>query len=130
MRRSCVDTPTGRARPVRPYGSESSARDRPPRHPGQAAWRPAQQGRDHAAISHHYDLSSDFYRLLLDETMACSCGYWSGDEPALLLADAQRAKQEQARERGLEHRIRVGRSAGTTSYGWSARRPPGCGGCT
>ncbi|CAL9666634.1 class I SAM-dependent methyltransferase [Streptomyces sp. enrichment culture] len=34
------------------------------------------KSRDRAAISHHYDLSNDFYRLLLDETMAYSCGVW------------------------------------------------------
>ncbi|MFE0510096.1 class I SAM-dependent methyltransferase [Streptomyces sp. NPDC058964] len=50
--------------------------------------------RDRAAISHHYDLSNDFYRLLLDETMAYSCGYWAGDEPDFTLADAQHAKLE------------------------------------
>ena len=33
--------------------------------------------RDRDAISHHYDLSNDFYRLLLDEHMAYSCGYWT-----------------------------------------------------
>nr|WP_037707796.1 cyclopropane-fatty-acyl-phospholipid synthase family protein [Streptomyces sp. AA1529] len=51
----------------------------PPRPPG----RRARQGgtlhsvaRDRSAISHHYDLSNDFYELLLDETMAYSCGYW------------------------------------------------------
>jgi cyclopropane-fatty-acyl-phospholipid synthase len=30
------------------------------------------RGRDRAAIAHHYDLSNDFYRLLLDPTMAYS----------------------------------------------------------
>ncbi|MFG3125705.1 class I SAM-dependent methyltransferase [Streptomyces sp. NPDC048201] len=53
------------------------------------------KARDRAAISHHYDLSNDFYRLLLDETMAYSCGYWTAEagennDPA----DAQRAKLE------------------------------------
>ncbi len=39
-------------------------------------------GRDRAAISHHYDLSNDFYALLLDESMAYSCGYWTRpDDP-------------------------------------------------
>ncbi len=33
--------------------------------------------RDRAAISHHYDLSNDFYRLLLDEHMAYSCAYFT-----------------------------------------------------
>ena len=46
--------------------------------------------RDRAAISHHYDLSNDFYALLLDESMAYSCAYWP--KPSMTLADAQRAK--------------------------------------
>ncbi|MEL5957416.1 cyclopropane-fatty-acyl-phospholipid synthase family protein [Streptomyces sp. CLV115] len=50
--------------------------------------------RDRAAISHHYDLSNYFYCLLLDETMAYSCGYWTGDEADLAPADAQLAKLE------------------------------------
>jgi len=35
------------------------------------------KSRDQAAISHHYDLSNDFYHLLLDEHMAYSCGYFT-----------------------------------------------------
>ncbi|MGW2304879.1 class I SAM-dependent methyltransferase [Streptomyces sp. NPDC001809] len=51
--------------------------------------------RDRAAISHHYDLSNDFYELLLDESMAYSCAYWTRpDDPAYTLADAQRDKVE------------------------------------
>ncbi len=51
--------------------------------------------RDRAAISHHYDLSNDFYRALLDESMAYSCGYWRRPkDPAYGLADAQRDKLE------------------------------------
>ncbi|MFG2122562.1 class I SAM-dependent methyltransferase [Streptomyces sp. NPDC048710] len=50
--------------------------------------------RDRAAISHHYDLSNDFYALLLDETMAYSCGYWASEKPGFSPADAQRAKLE------------------------------------
>jgi cyclopropane-fatty-acyl-phospholipid synthase len=53
------------------------------------------RARDRAAISHHYDLSNDFYRLLLDDTMAYSCGYWTKDEDSAFgPADAQRAKLE------------------------------------
>jgi cyclopropane-fatty-acyl-phospholipid synthase len=48
--------------------------------------------RDAAVISHHYDLSNDFYRLLLDPSMAYSCGYWTSDEPGYTVADAQRDK--------------------------------------
>ncbi|MEV8312032.1 cyclopropane-fatty-acyl-phospholipid synthase family protein [Streptomyces flavidovirens] len=46
--------------------------------------------RDRAAVSHHYDVSNDFYALLLDESMAYSCGYWKRpDDPAYQPADAQ-----------------------------------------
>ncbi|MFE7267317.1 class I SAM-dependent methyltransferase [Streptomyces sp. NPDC057592] len=69
---------------------------RPPAPAAQANLRGGlhSKARDRAAISHHYDLSNDFYRLLLGETMAYSCGYWSGEDPALTPADAQRAKLE------------------------------------
>ncbi|MEV8456359.1 cyclopropane-fatty-acyl-phospholipid synthase family protein [Streptomyces sp. NPDC052095] len=51
--------------------------------------------RDRAAISHHYDLSNDFYALLLDGSMAYSCAYWTRPAgPAYTLADAQRDKLE------------------------------------
>ncbi|MFD0026536.1 class I SAM-dependent methyltransferase [Streptomyces sp. NPDC058382] len=52
------------------------------------------KSRDRAAISHHYDLSNAFYALLLDETMAYSCGYWTSDAPGYGPADAQRDKLE------------------------------------
>lgn len=51
--------------------------------------------RDRAAISHHYDLSNEFYALLLDPSMAYSCGYWSRpDDPDYTPADAQYDKLE------------------------------------
>ncbi|MFF4139312.1 class I SAM-dependent methyltransferase [Streptomyces mirabilis] len=66
------------------------------------------KARDRAAISHHYDLSNDFYRLLLDETMAYSCGYWTGEDPAITSADAQRAKLELiCRKLGLDPGARL-----------------------
>jgi cyclopropane fatty-acyl-phospholipid synthase-like methyltransferase/DUF1365 family protein len=46
--------------------------------------------RDRAAISHHYDLSNEFYELLLDESMAYSSAYFAAPDQSL--ADAQRAK--------------------------------------
>ncbi|MFB6550599.1 class I SAM-dependent methyltransferase [Streptomyces sp. NPDC056405] len=55
------------------------------------------KSRDRAAISHHYDLSNDFYRLLLDDTMAYSCGVWTDENTGTDVAsaaDAQRAKLE------------------------------------
>ncbi|MCF3183123.1 class I SAM-dependent methyltransferase [Streptomyces polychromogenes] len=70
----------------------------PPKRPdGRArlAGSPHSASRDRAAISHHYDLSNDFYALLLDPSMAYSCAYWTRpDDPAYTLADAQRDKLE------------------------------------
>lgn len=68
--------------------------------------------RDRHAIAHHYDLSNEFYALLLDESMAYSCGYWSdaaaAAEPRLGLARAQRDKLDLVcRKLGLEPGMRL-----------------------
>ncbi|HEY3530501.1 MAG TPA: cyclopropane-fatty-acyl-phospholipid synthase family protein [Nocardioides sp.] len=47
--------------------------------------------RDRRAISHHYDLSNEFYARILDPTMAYSCAYY-GDDPEQTVESAQRAK--------------------------------------
>ncbi len=48
--------------------------------------------RDAAAISHHYDISNDFYRLVLGPAMTYSCAYFATRESSL--EDAQRDKHE------------------------------------
>lgn len=48
--------------------------------------------RDRAAIAHHYDLSNEFYELLLDEHMAYSSAYYTHDGQTL--HDAQTTKLE------------------------------------
>jgi cyclopropane-fatty-acyl-phospholipid synthase len=48
--------------------------------------------RDRDAIAHHYDLSNEFYALLLDPHMAYSCAYFTSDAPGYTLEDAQRDK--------------------------------------
>jgi cyclopropane-fatty-acyl-phospholipid synthase len=64
--------------------------------------------RDRRAIAHHYDLSNDFYRLLLDPSMAYSCGYWTSTDPAYTVADAQRDKLDLVcRKLGLERGTRL-----------------------
>ena len=42
--------------------------------------------RDRDAISHHYDLSNDFYHLILDPNMAYSCAYYTSDDETLVQA--------------------------------------------
>ena len=46
--------------------------------------------RDKRNIAAHYDLSNEFFGLMLDETMMYSCAYFESEDQSL--ADAQRAK--------------------------------------
>lgn len=64
------------------------------------------RARDASAISHHYDVSNDFYRLFLGETMTYSCGYFP--TPTTSLDDAQRMKYELVcRKLGLRPGMRL-----------------------
>ncbi|HSJ46305.1 MAG TPA: cyclopropane-fatty-acyl-phospholipid synthase family protein [Euzebyales bacterium] len=59
--------------------------------------------RDSRAISHHYDVGNDFYRLVLGPAMTYSCAYFAS--PDLDLAGAQAAKHELiCRKLGLHER--------------------------
>ncbi len=58
-------------------------------------------GRDRRAISHHYDLSHEFYSLILDPHLAYSCAYFTS--PDRSVEEAQRAKLDLVcRKLGLE----------------------------
>jgi cyclopropane-fatty-acyl-phospholipid synthase len=48
--------------------------------------------RDRQAISHHYDVGNDFYRIVLGDSMVYSCAYWTSTDATYGLADAQRDK--------------------------------------
>jgi cyclopropane-fatty-acyl-phospholipid synthase len=52
--------------------------------------RPPDKTVDRHNIRSHYDLSNDFFALMLDETMMYSCAIF--DRPGMSLAEAQRAK--------------------------------------
>lgn len=57
--------------------------------------------RDRSAISFHYDLSNEFYELILEPQMAYSCGYH--ETPDVPVEEAQRAKLDLVcRKLGLE----------------------------
>lgn len=45
---------------------------------------------DRAAISHHYDVSNDFYKLFLDERMVYSCAYFHAPDDTLEAAQRQK----------------------------------------
>jgi cyclopropane-fatty-acyl-phospholipid synthase len=62
--------------------------------------------RDRAAISHHYDVSNDFYRLILGDTMTYSCAYFARRDASL--DDAQIAKLDLVgRKLGLSPGMRL-----------------------
>lgn len=64
------------------------------------------QSRDAAAIRHHYDVSNEFYRLLLGPSMTYSCAYWTSSHQGL--EEAQIAKHDLvAAKLGLEPGQRV-----------------------
>ncbi|MEU8256995.1 cyclopropane-fatty-acyl-phospholipid synthase family protein [Micromonospora inaquosa] len=66
---------------------------RPARPPTEAALTGSRHSprRDRAAVAFHYDLSNEFYQLILDPSLAYSCAYWPEGTTADLAA-AQRAK--------------------------------------
>jgi cyclopropane-fatty-acyl-phospholipid synthase len=71
--------------------------------------------RDRLAVTHHYDVGNDFYRLVLGPTMTYSCARFT--QADLSLEDAQTAKYELvSRKLGLhELASRSARSAGSDS---------------
>jgi len=48
--------------------------------------------RDAAAISHHYDVSNEFYRLVLGDSLTYSCAHF--ERPDATLEEAQRSKHD------------------------------------
>jgi cyclopropane-fatty-acyl-phospholipid synthase len=79
---------------------------KPPACEARLAGRVHTRGRDRAAISHHYDLSNDFYSLLLDPHMAYSSAYFTN--PGQNLHDAQTAKLDLiCRKLGLQPGMRL-----------------------
>jgi cyclopropane-fatty-acyl-phospholipid synthase len=62
--------------------------------------------RDRSAISHHYDVGNDFYRLLLGPSLVYSCAYFT--EPTASLEQAQEAKLDLVcRKLGLQPGMRL-----------------------
>lgn len=70
-------------------------------------------GRDRQAISFHYDLSNDFYRLWLDKRMVYSCAYFESPEAGL---DA--AQTAKLRHLCRKLRLRPGQELLDIGCGW------------
>jgi cyclopropane-fatty-acyl-phospholipid synthase len=78
----------------------------PPPEEARLRGRRHSRARDAAAIAHHYDISNDFYRLVLGETMTYSCAYFSSADVSL--DDAQRMKYDViCRKLGLRTGMRL-----------------------
>jgi cyclopropane-fatty-acyl-phospholipid synthase len=103
LRRVWSATRTGRTRKPRPGDLVAALRlagdlgvlglpPAPPASQARLRGRLHSKGRDRDAIAHHYDLSNDFYALVLDPHMAYSCAYWTSDAPGYGIEDAQRDK--------------------------------------
>jgi cyclopropane-fatty-acyl-phospholipid synthase len=78
----------------------------PPPEEAQLRGRRHSVARDRAAVSHHYDVSNDFYRLFLGPTLTYSCAVFTADDTSL--DDAQTNKYELvARKLGLAPDMRL-----------------------
>ena len=81
----------------------------PPPEEARLSGRRHSKHRDADAISHHYDVGNDFYRVVLGDSMTYSCAYWvQPPGPDFDLGAAPTANCELvARKRGLEPGMRV-----------------------
>jgi len=83
-------------------------RPKPPASESRLSGAKHSRERDRAAIAHHYDLSNDFYELILDSQMAYSSGYWTSTDDSYGIEDAQHDKLDLVcRKLGLEAGMRM-----------------------
>jgi cyclopropane-fatty-acyl-phospholipid synthase len=78
----------------------------PPPEEARMRGRRHSRARDAAAIAHHYDVSNDFYAMVLGPSLTYSCAVWTDDTTTL--EDAQANKHELiCRKLGLEPGMRL-----------------------
>ena len=96
---------------------------------GLAGRNPFVSGSNKEAITHHYDISNDFYRLFLDERMVYSCGYFKDFANGIDQAQYRQARPylpqaaPEARRDAARHRLRLGRDAHPCGQALWRRRP-------
>ena len=62
----------------------------PPKEEARLRGRRHSVARDRAAVSHHYDVSNDFYRLVLGPSLTYSCAVFTDDDTSLEQAQANK----------------------------------------
>ncbi len=80
------------AKAARLLGVENLRPLPPPPEEAKLSGRRHSKERDAAAIAHHYDVSNDFYEIVLGPSMTYSCAVWT--DPSIDLAQAQANKYE------------------------------------
>ena len=78
----------------------------PPPEEARLRGRRHSKDRDAAAIAHHYDVSNDFYRIVLGPSMTYSCGVWPSVDSTLETAQASKYELV-SRKLGLEPGMRL-----------------------
>lgn len=96
-------------------GAFSAGRVPPPPEEGRLRGRPHSRARDAAAIAHHYDVSNDFYRLVLGPTMTYSCAYFASPDGAL-----EQAQDDKHELICRKLRLRAGGRLLDVGCGWGA----------
>jgi cyclopropane-fatty-acyl-phospholipid synthase len=90
---------------------------RPPKEEAHPVGKVHSRSRDAEAISHHYDVGNDFYRLVLGPSMTYSCARYTHE--AATLEDAQEAKHDLiCRKLGLHER--TGSTLLDVGCGWGS----------
>jgi cyclopropane-fatty-acyl-phospholipid synthase len=75
---------------IRVAGPAVLRRPPPPAIEASVSGRRHSLSRDRSSVRHHYDLSNDFYRLVLGPSMVYSCAYFTSDDQSLEQAQEQK----------------------------------------
>jgi cyclopropane-fatty-acyl-phospholipid synthase len=94
-------------------GALSTGRVPPPPEEIRLRGRRHSSARDSASIAHHYDVSNDFYRLVLGPTMTYSCAYFDSPDGAL-----ERAQDDKHELICRKLRLREGERLLDVGCGW------------
>ena len=83
-------TPTQLLAAAREIGLKNLRPLPPPPQEARLRGRKHSVARDRAAVSHHYDVSNDFYRLILGPSLTYSCAVFTDDDTSLEQAQANK----------------------------------------